>query len=519
MNRGGLKAILSIAATASRQGLSAAAAAAAVAAAPPQSLPAFAVPPRPAHFTGAASVLVMALRTSPRKRAPPAGSAAPDKAKSKSESPAKRRRSAVAPAPADVNSVRLVSSDLAAVAPDRPWVDLEVSPEELRPSATLTTGQSFSWIVVHDDDGDGDGGPAAASPQKQSAWGSPDETEWVGPLGDRVFAIRETPVSTLYRILHGPPEGAGDVLRDYFQLGVPLAPLYKEWSKGDRRMARIADVVPGVRILRQDPVECLFSFICSSNNNIPRITKMLAAFRERYGDLLAELPGRLPGDGDGSHSRTVRRLYSFPTLDALQGSTEADLREMGLGYRAKFVIATRDLLLDSGGERYLLGLREKDDAGLVQEELVRFSGIGRKVADCVALFSLDQTDAIPVDVHVWHIACREYDPTLGEAKSLTPTVYGRVGDHFRSRFPSHAGWGHSLLFVAELPSFRSVLPTDIVAQMDEWREQEQARKAAKKAEKKSKAKKSEKVRDAKVNGVTRRRSPSIEKTIKTKHKF
>ena len=55
--------------------------------------------------------------------------------------------------------------------------------------------------------------------------------------------------------------------------------------------------------------------------------------------------------------------------------------------------------------------------------------------------------------------------------------------------------------------------------MDEWREQEQARKAAKKAEKKSKAKKSEKVRDAKVNGVTRRRSPSIEKTIKTKHKF
>ena len=109
------------------------------------------------------------------------------------------------------------------------------------------------------------------------------------------------------------------------------------------------------------------------------------------------------------------------------------------------------------------------DSDTVQEELMKFSGIGRKVADCVALFSLDQCDAIPVDVHVQHIASRDYDPTVlnGSVKSLTPTIYRQVGDLFRQRFPVRAGWVHSLLFVAELPSFRDILPSDLVLEMDE----------------------------------------------------
>jgi N-glycosylase/DNA lyase len=159
-------------------------------------------------------------------------------------------------------------------------------------------------------------------------------------------------------------------------------------------------------------------------------------------------------------------IYSFPTLEQLKKqSTEEQLRGLGLGYRAKYIIQTRDLLIESGGKDYLLGLRSKDSE-TVQEELLKFSGIGRKVADCVALFSLDQSEAIPVDVHVQHIASRDYDPTvLGQAKSLTPTIYKRVGDLFRDRF-EYAGWAHSLLFVAELPSFRNVLPEDVVAEMD-----------------------------------------------------
>ncbi|EJK47707.1 hypothetical protein THAOC_33555, partial [Thalassiosira oceanica] len=67
-----------------------------------------------------------------------------------------------------------------------------------------------------------------------------------------------------------------------------------------------------------------------------------------------------------------------------------------------------------------------------------------------------------------------------------PRVYGRVGDLFRDRFGERAGWAHSLLFVAELPSFRPVLPPDVVGEMDEWREREQAAKREEKAKKKKK---------------------------------
>ena len=83
-------------------------------------------------------------------------------------------------------------------------------------------------------------------------------------------------------------------------------------------------------------------------------------------------------------------------------------------------------LQSKGGEAWLLALREKGRAE-VQEALLEFTGVGKKVADCVALFSLDQRDIIPVDVHVWQIAVRDFDPTLVEAKSLTPGVCGRGG--------------------------------------------------------------------------------------------
>jgi N-glycosylase/DNA lyase len=186
---------------------------------------------------------------------------------------------------------------------------------------------------------------------------------------------------------------------------------------------------------------------------------MLTSFRKDYGKFLMSIP---------TQSGEDYAIYSFPTLESLSSMTEDDLRAIGLGYRAKYMVETRDLLIKCGGRDYLLNLRAESDPQKVQDELVQFSGVGRKVADCIALFSLDSDDAIPVDVHVQHIASRDYDPNvLGKAKSITPTIYKQVGDLFRSRFPNRAGWAHSLLFVAELPSFRGVLPSDIVQQMDE----------------------------------------------------
>lgn len=353
------------------------------------------------------------------------------------------------------------------------YEDLQVSPLELRASSTLTNGQCFNWKAFD----------VEPSDEKKSAWGSYDATEWRGILRldtgeSAVVSIRQTDDTTLYKVLSGPANIDYDTfLRQYFQLNVSLGDLYDEWSRSCPRLRKIAECLPGVRILDQDPWECLISFICSSNNNIPRITKMLDSIRKRYGELL------------WTCNETGEEYFSFPTLDDLSRSaTERDLREIGMGYRAKYLTETMRILKDLGGEPYLQELRAIDNPDLVQDRLCELRGVGRKVADCVALFSLRQVDAIPVDVHVWNIARRDYDSdgVLSAAKSLTPTVYATVCKTFRNRFKTHSGWAHSVLFVAELPSFRDALPESLILEMDAFKRAEKERKRTEKQSKQNK---------------------------------
>jgi N-glycosylase/DNA lyase len=354
------------------------------------------------------------------------------------ETPQKRRKTdtlsaVVTPVQLDLS----FSSTLNDVNPnaDEDFQDLNVSPQELRPSRTLTTGQVFHWRAIMKPN------------KKSSAWGVHNATEWLGVLrcsrckGSVVVVLRETPTTCLFRVLYKTTESINvrQLLWRYFQLDEKLSDLYEQWSKNCPRMTRIAECLPGVRIVDQDAWECLVSFICSSNNNIPRITQMLAALRREYGQALLTIDNET--------------VYTFPGPEELQLATDADLRrKCGLGYRSKYIVETVKILASLGGEPYLQELRPIKDPIIVQEKLTQFCGVGRKVADCVALFSLQQSSSIPVDVHVWNIARRDYDPEniLESIKSLTPTTYKQVGDLFRERFLIKPGWAHSLLFVVRI---------------------------------------------------------------------
>ncbi|GLE11754.1 hypothetical protein PINS_up024393 [Pythium insidiosum] len=113
-------------------------------------------------------------------------------------------------------------------------------------------------------------------------------------------------------------------------------------------MSKIIRSLPGLRIIRQDPVECLFAFICSSNNNIQRITQMITKLKSTYGALLWEDPV------------TKQRYFAFPEPETLATTAEESvLRTLGFGYRAPFVIKSSELLVSLGGREYLLGLRKK----------------------------------------------------------------------------------------------------------------------------------------------------------------
>lgn len=353
------------------------------------------------------------------------------------------------------------------------WTDFKPLPlpqgEPVSLPFTLTNGQSFSW--THDE-----------------------ESGWVGVLGSpatrcHVVSLKQEDASSVQWRVAVPPGAAPPspseveaALYDYFQLPPPptssslsaappasaSSPLMQElvsaWGAADPRLAAIAASLPGMRILRQQPVECLFSFILSSNNNVPRIMQMVSKLRASFGERLACLP-------DG------RQMHAFPTPAALAAAPEEALRGLGMGYRAPFLIVSAQALIEAGGESYLLGLRGQPRQA-VQEALCAFRGVGRKVADCVALFSLDARDAIPVDTHVWAIATRYFDRSLVSAKSLTPSVYERVGDLFRGRYGAYAGWAHSLLFAAELPAFREALPAAVREEMQAVRAEEAAAKKA-----------------------------------------
>ncbi|KMZ63578.1 N-glycosylase/DNA lyase [Zostera marina] len=221
--------------------------------------------------------------------------------------------------------------------------------------------------------------------------------------------------------------------------------MWQDFSFSDIRFAELAQHVDGgARVLKQNPVECLFQFLCSSNNNIKRIEKMVSSM-ERFGDFLGNVGGF--------------DFYKFPSIDRLSCISEQQLRDAGFGYRAKFVVGTVKALQEKpgGGEHWLDSLRKMELCSVVRE-LCTLPGVGPKVASCVALFSLDQHHAIPVDTHVWQIATRYYIPELADAK-LAPKLFSRVSDAFVAKFGKYAGWAQTLLFIGELPSPKTKKPT------------------------------------------------------------
>ena len=261
-----------------------------------------------------------------------------------------------------------------------PWSRFKCSKKQLRIDIVLKCGQSFRW--------------------EESG------NVWTGVLQSKVWQIRQEETWIMYRSLPKLENQDEDeaFLKNYFQLEVDLEPLYAEWSKNDPVFEKIAETFGGVRILRQDPVENLFSFICSSNNNIQRISGMVQQLCTHFGQYIGQIE-------DKDH-------YAFPEVSALAANEkrlESELRRLGFGYRAGTSVSlfafSKDVLyyhylcagyisktakkLDSlGGREYLLNLRRLPYTE-ARKHLLEMPGIGPKVADCILLMSLDQHEAIP----------------------------------------------------------------------------------------------------------------------------
>ncbi|EAS05231.2 HhH-GPD family base excision DNA repair protein (macronuclear) [Tetrahymena thermophila SB210] len=289
---------------------------------------------------------------------------------------------------------------------------------------TLVNGQAFNWI------------------NKDVTYNK----EFRGILGKNVvdFKVNENN-EVMYKEI---PENSKieEIINDYLQLNVDLVKLTVEWSEKDNYYAKVKEQLKGVRILRQFPFECMISFICSQNNNIPRITKILKSLRQNFGE---EIYREKLEDG------SEEIYYSFPSVASLRKATEQNLRDLGLGYRANYIVSAVQLLEEKGGEEYLHKLRQLKDSHEKREALLEFKGIGNKVADCISLFSLDAKDLIPVDTHVFQIYNRVYKKNKNKDKKMTKDQYSEIENFFKDLYGDYAGWAHQAIFAAELVSFQS----------------------------------------------------------------
>lgn len=142
----------------------------------------------------------------------------------------------------------------------------------------------------------------------------------------------------------------------------------------------------GIRILNQDKFETIISFIISANNNIKRISLILNRLRKLLGEKIDE------------------NYYSFPSLDKMLTKDEHFYKEIGAGYRAKYL----EKVCKQLSQVDLLEW-EKLDTKSLRDKLISLAGVGPKVADCILLFGFGRQDVFPVDTWINQMYNKYYD--------------------------------------------------------------------------------------------------------------
>lgn len=170
----------------------------------------------------------------------------------------------------------------------------------------------------------------------------------------------------------------------------------------------------GIRILRQDSWEALCSFIISQNNNIPRIKSLIAALCARCGEECD--PAGMESHISKVHANVTGALHSFPTPEKVASLGIDGLRELKVGFRAKYIYDAASRVLS--GETKLDEI-DSMETSLAAAELCKICGVGPKVASCALLFGHSKLDAFPVDVWIKKVLEKYFDPdfspeTLGE---------------------------------------------------------------------------------------------------------
>ena len=265
----------------------------------------------------------------------------------------------------------------------------EIAAPDFDLEKTLNSGQVFHWEKI----GNGFG----------------------GAIGDRAVCVEQRGDDLFTR------NDSAELVRNYFALDHPLAEICASFPN-DALMQKARDYCRGLRIIRQPRWECLATFICSSMKQVAHIRQISHALRRRFGR---------PRKIDNSE------LYSFPSAQRLAESSEKELRECALGYRAKNLLATARLVRANEADPEAWAALSDVE---LRTRLCALPGVGAKVANCVMLFAYERLRAFPIDVWIERVLKEEYFP---RAKKLNAS---RLQAFTQEYFGEHGGYAQQYLF-------------------------------------------------------------------------
>ena len=249
------------------------------------------------------------------------------------------------------------------------------------------------------------------------------DSKWYGVDGKKIL-ILEDKLDVKSKNIH-----------NFFRFDDDFQGIKKQLSK-DKVMKKAINNFPGMRILRQDPFQCYISFIVSSNSNIPNIQTRLQKLSQKFGEKMII---------------DKNEFFLFPKPEKLANASINEIAKCGLGYRTKYVkkaaIAVNKGMIDFSSLK-------KQDYQEARDSLCQVFGIGKKVADCILLFSLDKLEAVPLDRWVLRILQKYYSKEFQiSTKTITEKTYDELHNKIVDHFGEYAGYGQQFLFKNERDSF------------------------------------------------------------------
>ena len=262
---------------------------------------------------------------------------------------------------------------------------------------TINSGQLFLWKKIH--------------------------SKWYGVNGKKL------------QILEDKLDVENKDIHNFFRFGDDFQIIKRKLSR-DKVLKKAIENFPGMRILRQDPFQCYISFIVSSNSNIPNIQTRLQKLCSTFGE-------KKIVNGE--------KFFLFPEPEKLSNTSISKIEKCGLGYRSKYVkkaaIAVNDGIIN-------FRTLKKQSYYDARDDLCKVFGIGKKVADCILLFSLDKLEAVPLDRWVLRILQKYYSKEFEiKTKSITEKMYDELHERIVEHFGEYAGYAQQFLFKNERESF------------------------------------------------------------------